>query len=178
MFKGGIAISNKPLRVNEAVRAPQIRVIDEAGKQLGIMTPAEALRLAEERGLDLVEVSPNADPPVCRLMDYGKFIYERAKKEREARKAQKSVEVKEIRLRPKIGEHDLAVKMRDMRRFLSSGNKVKVRLLFRGREVSHPEVGKELLDRLASEFADIANVEQAPRAEGRSLVMILGPINK
>lgn len=142
------------------------------------MTPAEALRLAEERGLDLVEVSPNADPPVCRLMDYGKFVYERAKREREARKAQKTIEVKEVRLRPKIGEHDLAFKLRDMRRFLASGNKVKVRVLFRGREVAHPEVGKELLDRLAAEVADMAAVEQEPQVEGRTLVMLFTPLSK
>lgn len=142
------------------------------------MTPAEALRLAEERGLDLVEVSPNADPPVCRLMDYGKFAYERAKREREARKAQKTIEVKEVRLRPKIGEHDLAFKLRDMRRFLASGNKVKVRVLFRGREAAHPEVGKELLDRLAAEMADVASVEQEPQVEGRTLVMLFAPLSK
>ncbi len=142
------------------------------------MTPAEALRLAEERGLDLVEVSPNADPPVCRLMDYGKFAYERAKREREARKAQKTIEVKEVRLRPKIGEHDLAFKLRDMRRFLASGNKVKVRVLFRGREAAHPEVGKELLDRLTAEMADVASVEQEPQVEGRTLVMLFAPLSK
>lgn len=142
------------------------------------MTPAEALRLAEERGLDLVEVSPNADPPVCRLMDYGKFAYERAKREREARKSQKTIEVKEVRLRPKIGEHDLAFKLRDMRRFLASGHKVKVRVLFRGRELAHPEVGKELLDRLAAEVADVASVEQEPQVEGRTLVMLFAPLSK
>ncbi|MGC8826742.1 MAG: translation initiation factor IF-3 [Anaerolineae bacterium] len=171
-------MSSKTHRVNEAIRAPQVRVIDETGKQIGVMTPAEALRLAEERGLDLVEVSPNADPPVCRLMDYGKFAYERAKREREARKAQKTIEVKEVRLRPKIGEHDLAFKLRDMRRFLASGNKVKVRILFRGREAAHPEVGKELLDRLAAEMADVASVEQEPQVEGRTLVMLFAPLSK
>jgi translation initiation factor IF-3 len=152
---------------------PQVRVIDEAGNQLGVMDTRDALRLAESKGYDLVEVAPNADPPVCRLIDYGKFVYERAKREREARKAQKVVDVKEIRLRPKIGEHDVAYKLRDARRWLADGDKVKVRVVFRGREVTHPEVGKELLERVAAELQDVAIVEQKPHAEGHSLLMIL-----
>jgi len=134
--------------------------------------------MAESKGLDLVEVAPNAEPPVCRIMDFGKFVYERAKREREARKAQKAIEVKEIRLRPKTGEHDIAFKVRDARRFLADGSKVKVRIVFRGREITHPEVGKELLDRIAEEMQDVAVVEQKPHAEGRSLLMILSAAGK
>ena len=142
------------------------------------MSVPEALRIAHERGLDLVEVAPNATPPVCRLLEYGKFLYEKSKREREARRSQKATEVKEIRLRPKTGEHDIAFKMRDMRRFLSTGAKVKVRVAFRGREITHSDVGRALLDRIAMEMADVAIVEQRPRLEGRSLLMILSPANK
>ncbi len=123
----------------------------------------------------MVEVAPNAVPPVCRLMDYGKFLYERSKKEREARRAQKQTEVKEIRLRPKTGEHDIAYKVRDARRFLQKGAKVKVRIRFRGREITHPEVAKELLDRIAAELGDVAEVEKAGAMEGRTMLMILSP---
>ena len=157
------------------IRAPQIRVIDQDGKQLGVMSPDKALSLARERGLDLVEVAPNADPPVCRLMDYGKYLYERSKRERVARRAQKQIEVKEVRMRPKTGEHDIAVRVRAARRFLNSGAKVKVRVRFRGREITHLEVGHELLERIANELSDVAVVEQKPRLEGRSLLMILAP---
>jgi translation initiation factor IF-3 len=135
----------------------------------------EALQIARTRGTDLVEVAPNALPPVCRLMDYGKFLYERSKREREARKAQKQTEVKEIRLRPKTGEHDIAYKLRDARRFLQKGAKVKIRIRFRGREITHPEVAKELLDRVAEDLSDVAVVEQAGEMEGRTMLMILGP---
>ena len=152
-----------------------MRLIDEQGTQLGVMPTAEALRIAREREIDLVEVAPNADPPVCRLMDYGKYLYERSKREREARKAQKQTEVKEIRLRPKTGEHDIAYKIRDARRFLKKGAKVKVRIRFRGREITHPEVAKELLDRIAEELSDVAVVEQPGRMEGRTMLMILAP---
>jgi translation initiation factor IF-3 len=139
------------------------------------MPAAEALQIARERGTDLVEVAPNATPPVCRLMDYGKFLYERSKREREARKSQKQAEVKEIRLRPKTGEHDIAYKVRDARRFLQKGAKVKVRIRFRGREITHPEVAKELLDRIAEDLSDVAMVEQAGQMEGRTMLMILAP---
>jgi len=161
--------------VNESIRAPQVRVIDEAGNQLGVLDTRDALRMAESKGIDLVEVAPNADPPVCRFIDYGKFIYEKAKKEREARRAQKTVDVKEIRLRPKIGGHDVDFKVCDARRWLADGDKVKVRVVFRGREITHPEVGKDLLDRIAQELADVAVVEQKLHAEGHSLLMILSP---
>lgn len=142
------------------------------------MSVREALDIAQERDLDLVEVAPNADPPVCRLLEYGKFLYEKSKREREARKSQKSTEIKEIRLRPKTGEHDIAFKMRDMRRFLNSGAKVKVRVAFRGREITHSEVGRAMLDRIAGEMSDVAMVEQRPRLEGRSMLMILSPATK
>jgi len=142
------------------------------------MSVSEALRIATDRGLDLVEVAPNADPPVCRLLEYGKFLYEKGKREREARKAQKATEVKEIRFRPKTGEHDIAFKLRDVRRFLVAGSKVKVRVCFRGREITHAEVGRELLDRLANDLADVAQVEARPHIEGRSLLMILNPAGK
>ena len=142
------------------------------------MSVREALDIANERDLDLVEVAPNADPPVCRMLEYGKFLYEKSKREREARKAQKSTEIKEIRLRPKTGEHDIAFKMRDMRRFLNSGAKVKVRVAFRGREITHAEVGRAMLERIAGDLSDVAAIEQRPRLEGRSLLMILSPANK
>ncbi len=150
-------------------------MIGEDGKQLGVMNRADALAMARELNTDLVEVAPQADPPVCRLMDFGKFQYERAKKEREARKAQKEVEVKEIRLRPKTGEHDIEVVLRRARRFLHDGSKVKARVRFRGREITHPEVAEDLLQRVAHDLQDVAEVEKAPGMEGRSLLMILAP---
>jgi translation initiation factor IF-3 len=148
-------------------------LIDENGAQVGVISITEALEIARTRETDLVEVAPNASPPVCRLMDYGKFLYERSKREREARRAQKQTEVKEIRLRPKTGEHDIAYKVRDARRFLQKGAKVKVRIRFRGREITHPEVAKELLDRVAEELSDVAEVEKAAAMEGRTMLMIL-----
>jgi translation initiation factor IF-3 len=164
--------------VNEAIRSPQLRVIDSDGKQLGILPRREALRLAGERDLDLVEVSPNANPPVVKLMDFGKYQYERAKREREARKASKNIEVKEIRLRPKTGEHDLGFKVRQARSFLEGGAKVKVRIRFRGREITHPEVARDLMERIAKELSDVSAVEQRPGFEGRTILMILAPTAK
>jgi translation initiation factor IF-3 len=134
----------------------------------------DALESAQANGLDLVEVAPSADPPVCRMMDYGKFRYEQAKRERKARKAQKT-EVKEIRLRPKTGEHDVAFKVKNARRFIDDGCKVKVRVRFRGREITYPEIGRQMLKRVAEELEDVAEVEQRPRMEGRSMLMILSP---
>jgi translation initiation factor IF-3 len=138
----------------------------------------DALDMARERNLDLVEVSPNADPPVCRIMDYGKFLYDRSKRERKARKAQKSIEVKEIRLTPKIGDHDIDFRVRDAQRWLSQGAKVKVRVRFRGREITYPEIGRILLDDVAERLADVSDVESPPRMEGRSMLMILSPVTK
>ena len=138
----------------------------------------EALAVAQEHDLDLVEVAPNADPPVCRLLDYGKYIYERAKKEKEARKAQKAKEIKEIRLRPKTGGHDIAHKVRDAHHFLEEGCKVKVRVRFRGREITYPEVARGLLEQIAADLEDVGHVEQQPRLEGRTMLMILSPSRK
>jgi translation initiation factor IF-3 len=145
---------------------------------IGIVPVREALAMARERGLDLVEVAPNADPPVCRLMDYGKFLYEKSKRERKARKAQKSADVKEIRLGPKTGEHDIDFKVRDASRFLQSGSKVKVRVRFRGREITYPEIGRELLQDIAARLSEVSQVESPPRMEGRSMLMILAPDSK
>ncbi len=154
---------------------PEVRLIGAQGDQLGIVPITEALRIAQEEQTDLVEVAPQADPPVCRLVDYGKFLYEQSKKERESRKSQKQTEIKEIRLRPKTGEHDIAFKLRDARRFLQRGAKVKVRIRFRGREITHPELGRALLNRVAEELSDVAVVEQAGRMEGHTMLMVLGP---
>lgn len=150
-------------------------MIDEAGTQIGIIPVREALQIAEERGLDLVEVAPNAVPPVCRMMDYGKFRYEQSKKEREARKNQKQVELKEVRLRPKTDDHDRDVKANQARRFLRSGDKVKFTVRFRGREMAHPDIGREMLEQIAELLRDIAIVEQKPLMEGRALSLILAP---
>jgi translation initiation factor IF-3 len=168
-------ISRDRTRVNASIRALQLRVIDSDGKQLGILPRAEALRLAEERSLDLVEVAPQAEPPVAKLMDFGKYQYERAKREREARKSRKEVEVKEIRLRPKTGEHDLNFKIRQARSFLETGAKVKVRIRFRGREITHPEVAMKQMERIAEALSDASVVEQSPGFEGRTILMILAP---
>lgn len=142
------------------------------------MSIQEALAVAREQDLDLVEVAPNADPPVCRLLNYGKYVYERTKKEKEARKAQKTREIKEIRLRPKTGEHDIAHKVRDARRFLEEGSKVKVRVRFRGREITHLEVARDLLEGIAADLEDVGRVEQQPGLEGRTMLMILSPSGK
>ncbi|MFN8454562.1 MAG: translation initiation factor IF-3 [Anaerolineae bacterium] len=162
-------------RINEEITVPEVRLIDGEGKQLGVMETRKALAIALEQGTDLVEVAPNANPPVCRLMNYGKFLYEAQKRERDARKSQAKVEIKEIRLRPKTGEHDIGYKLRDARKFLERGAKVKVRIRFRGREITHPEVARELLVRVAEELNDIALVEKKPGLEGNSMLMILGP---
>jgi len=142
------------------------------------MSLRDALDLAYGKDLDLIEVAPNADPPVCRILDAGKFFYERAKKEREARRSQKATDVKEIRLRPKTGEHDIAYKLKDARRFLEGGAKVKVRVRFRGREVTHSELGMELLKMVAEKLSDVSTIEQHPEREGRSLLMVLSPAKK
>jgi translation initiation factor IF-3 len=152
-----------------------VRLIDENNENHGVVPIQKALQLASERGLDLVEVAPTANPPVCRIMDFGKFQYERAKKEREARKQQKQVEVKEIRLRPKTDDHHRSFKVRDARRWLQEGMKVKVRIRFRGREITYPEIARDMLTEVADELKDIAVVEQAPNMEGRTMLMVLAP---
>lgn len=153
-------------------------MIDETGKQLGVYPTREALRVAEDRGLDLVEVSPNANPPVCRLLNYSKYMYERSRRDREARKAQKQAEIKEIRLRPKIAEHDVMVKLKLARRFLGEGSKVRVRVRFRGREITHKEIASELLAKVAEQMSDVAVIEQRPAMEGRTMLMVLAPADK
>ena len=150
-------------------------MIDASGENVGVISTEEAFRMAKEADLDLVEVAPNAEPPVCRVMDYGKFLYERTKKEREARKAQVKVEIKEIRLRPKTTEHHRGFKVRDARRWLGNGMKVKVRIRFRGREITYPEIALNDLRAIAEELSDVAVVEQNPSLEGNSMLMVLAP---
>jgi translation initiation factor IF-3 len=157
------------------IRAKEVRVIGGRGEQIGIMPTGEALKLAQEREVDLVEVAPGAVPPVCRLLDYGKFKYEQAKKEREAHKRQTIVSVRQVRFRPKTGRHDLEYKIAQVGKLLDKGNKVKVLVLFRGREMSHPQLGKELLDNVADTLAEKASVERPAAIEGRSMSMILSP---
>jgi translation initiation factor IF-3 len=152
-----------------------VRVIDAAGEQLGIMPIREALTLAGERELDLVEVAPNADPPVCRLMDFGKYLYEKQKRERESRKAHKQIEVKEVQMGPKTDEHDIQVVLNKIRKFAKDGAKIRVRVKFKGREIYHPEVAQELLQRVAADVATDASVESMPAFDGKSLIMILAP---
>lgn len=153
----------------------EVRVIDEMGEQVGIISTRDALDMARERDLDLVEVAPNATSPVCRLMDYGKFRYEQTKKEREARKNQKQVELKEIRMKPRTDTHDLEVKANSARRFLEDGHKVKFSVRFRGREIAHPEIGREMLEQLAEDLREHSTVDQRPQMEGRAFSMILSP---
>ena len=162
-------------RVNRAIRAREVRLIGADGQQLGIMLTRDALAIAEEQELDLVEVAPNAEPPVCRLMDYGKYLYEKQKRERESRKAQKQIEVKEVRLRPKTDEHDIQVVLTKIRKFAKEGAKIRVRIRFRGREIYHPEVAQELLDRVAGDVSDVTVVEARAILDGRSMVMLLAP---
>lgn len=150
-------------------------MIDASGENVGVVSTEEAVRIAQEADLDLVEVAPNAEPPVCRVMDYGKFLYERTKKEREARKAQVKVEIKEIRLRPKTTEHHRGFKVRDARRWLENGMKVKVRIRFRGREITYPEIALNDLRTIAEELSDVGVVEQNPSLEGNSMLMVLAP---
>jgi translation initiation factor IF-3 len=152
-----------------------VRVIDGSGKQVGVIATREALRMAIQQEIDLVEVAPEATPPVCRLMDYGKYVYGRTKREREARKSQKAAEVKEIRLRPKTGEHDILFKVKQIRTFLSDGAKVRVRIWFKGREISHSEIGRDILNRVMEALSDAAVVEQFPMMEGQTMFMLLSP---
>jgi translation initiation factor IF-3 len=169
------AISAGDYRINERIRAREVRLIDENNENVGVVPLKEALQRAADFELDLVEVAPNADPPVCKIMDFGKFLYERAKKDREARKQQKQIEVKEIRLRPKTDDHHRSFKVRDARRWLEEGMKVKVRIRFRGREITYPEIARTMLVEIAEELKDIAVVEQTPNMEGRTMLMVLSP---
>ena len=155
--------------------APSVRLISADGAQVGVVTLQAALRAAEDSGLDLVEVSPNADPPVCKLLDYGKYKYEAQKKANEARKRQKTFDVKEIKMRPNIDDHDYGVKMRALARFIGDGDKVKVTIRFRGRELAHPEIGRNLLERIRDEAQERAKIEMMPRMEGRQMIMVMAP---
>jgi translation initiation factor IF-3 len=162
-------------RVNDRIRVPEVRLIDETGAQLGVMKTDEALRYAQDRDLDLVEVAPEAKPPVCRVLDYSKYKYEQAQKAKAAKKHQQQITIREIKFRPKIAEHDYATKKGHIERFLKHKDKVKVTIMFRGREVTHPDRGVMILDRLAEELAELASVEQRPNLDGRNMTMLLGP---
>ena len=157
------------------IRVPEVRVIGQEGDQLGILPTTDALQLAEEQGLDLVEVAPNEKPPVCRIMDFGKYKYQQSKRLQQAKKKQKVILVKEIKLRPKTEEHDYHFKSQHVRRFLQDGHKAKVTIVFRGREMAHTELGRRILDRMAIELEDVCTIEQNPKQEGRNLAMVLSP---
>jgi len=165
----------KQLRVNERIRAQEVRLVGEKGEQLGVMPLSQAREIARKHNLDLVEVAPTSVPPVCRLLDYGKYKYEQAKKEQEARKNQKVSLLREVRLRPKIGDHDFEAKARIARKLLADGDKVKVTIMFRGREITHPELGRKLLQRMIESLQDAASLERQPVMEGRRLDIILAP---
>ena len=162
-------------RINERIRVPEVRVIGDDGTQIGILKTDDALRMAQERDLDLVEVAPDAKPPVCRILDYSKYKYEQAQKQKQARKHQTQITIREIKFRPKIAAHDYATKKGHVERFLLHKDKVKITIMFRGREVTHPERGTMILDRLAEELEELATIEQRPNLEGRNMTMVLGP---
>lgn len=169
--------SQKGPRTNEEIRVPEVRLISETGEQLGVVQTKEAIKKAVAVGLDLVEVSPNAVPPVCKILDYGKYKYQAQKKKAEAKKKQKVIHLKEIKLRPNIGEHDYQVKFKAAIKFLESGDKVKFSLRFKGREMAHKEIGTELFDRFIEDLKDIAKLELKPKLEGKQIVMIVIPLN-
>ncbi|MBL8132375.1 MAG: translation initiation factor IF-3 [Anaerolineae bacterium] len=164
--------------MNNQIRAREVRVISDTKENMGVMSIGRALELAESRGLDLVEVSPEADPPVCRVMDFGKFQYEQSRKERKAKKQQKVIEVKEIRLSPKTDDHHLSFKVRDARKWIMDGMKVRVRIRFRGREITHANIGFDRLQKIAAELNDVAVIEQSPNMEGTTMLMVLAPGGK
>ena len=163
------------MRINEQIRAREVRVNADDGEQLGVMSVEDALNLAIERNLDLVEIAPTAKPPVCRIMDFGKYRYEQQKRDKEARKRQKTVDVKEVKLRPGIEDHDFNTKYKNAVRFLEDGDKVKITIMFRGRELSHPELGELLLIKMAKQLEDICIVERAAKLEGKNMIMIVTP---
>ncbi|KKE79027.1 translation initiation factor IF-3 [Oceanobacillus caeni] len=166
------------MNVNEKIRAREVRLIDSNGDQLGVKTRQEALEIAQTRNLDLVLVAPNAKPPVCRIMDYGKYRYEQQKKEKEARKKQKIINIKEVRFTPGIGDHDFETKVKNAKKFLEKGDKLKASVRFRGRAITHKELGQEVLTRLAEELKDVATIESKPKMEGRNMFMMLAPISE
>lgn len=159
--------------MNEDIKADEIRVVDEDGEMLGVMSVEEGIEKAYEAGLDLIEISPNATPPVCKILDYGKYKYEQQKKANEARKKQKVIDVKEVKIRPGIEDHDYKVKMRNARRFLEDGDKVKVTMRFRGREMAHIDIGMDIMERIKEELADVGKVDMQPKLEGRQAIMVL-----
>ena len=161
--------------MNNEINAPQVRVVNADGDMVGVISVEEGVELADDVGLDLVEVSPNADPPVCKILDYGKYKYAEQKKANEARKKQKTIDIKEIKMRPGIDEHDYQVKMRSVRRFLDGGDKVKMTIRFRGREMAHLDLGMKVLDRVREEIDELAKVEQFPKTEGRLMTMVIAP---
>jgi len=161
--------------VNERIRAKEIRVVDDEGKQLGIMPPYDAVKIARERGLDLVEVSPTANPPVCRIINYGKYLYQLSKRQHEARKHQRSIELKEVKFRPRTSEHDFQTKRNHIAQFLDAGNKVKATIMFRGREMAHRDLGWQMMQRLITELGEAVQVETRPKQEGPNLTAILAP---
>ena len=168
-------IAKEEPRINEQIRIKEIRVVGDEGEQLGVMSPREAMEIANERHLDLVEIAPTAKPPVCRIMDYGKYRYEQQKREKEAKKKQKIIDVKEVKFRPGIEDHDFEVKLKNAMRFLNDGDKVKCTIMFRGRELTHPELGEALLDRVAEKLKDVAVVARKSKLEGRNMIMIVDP---
>ncbi len=177
--RGGVGIKEKErekrVRVNEQIRIPEIRVIDPEGEQLGVMATQDALKIAEERGLDLVEIAPNSRPPVCKIMDFGKFKYEQSKKAHESKRKQHTTHLKEIKIRPKIEEHDLQFKLRNAEKFLNERDKVKITIVFRGREMEHIDMGRKILDRIVNRFSSIAIIEKDAVQVGKMISMILGP---
>ena len=173
-----ISTPEKPNRKNQEIRVPRVRVIGSDGEMIGVLSRDEALRMAEEEGLDLVEIQPNADPPVCKIMDFGKFKFELQKKANEAKKKTKQVEIKEVKFRPVTDEGDYQIKLRNLRRFLEEGDKGKVTLRFRGREITHQEIGMRLLERVRDDLTDCSVVENMPKLEGRQMIMVLGPKKK
>ncbi len=173
---GGVsAISRETLRINEEIRIREVRVTGANGEPLGIMQTKDALKLAEDQHLDLVEVAPKARPPVCKIMDFGKYRYEQQKRDKEARKKQKVITIKEVKLRPNIEQHDFDVKLKNAQRFIEEGNKVKVTVMFRGRELSHPELGTTILNKMSDALGDSVNVERTAKLEGKNMTMILSP---
>ena len=170
-----LPISNKELQINEQIRDREVRVVDADGSQLGVMPTAKAKELAEQRSLDLVKIAPQATPPVCKIIDYGKFRFEQSKREKEQRKNQRTVEIKEVRLSLNIDTHDFETKKNHALRFIGEGNKVKASIRFRGREMGHPEQGLEIMRRFAESMAEVANVEKPAKLEGRTMLMFLAP---
>ncbi|HKJ76979.1 MAG TPA: translation initiation factor IF-3 [Gammaproteobacteria bacterium] len=173
-----MAAKDKQVRLNDDITAPQVRLIGKEGEQVGIVELDDALKMGQEAGLDLVEVAPQAEPPVCRIMDYGKYIFEERKKKQAAKKKQKQVQVKEVKFRPGTDEGDYQVKLRNLVRFLSEGDRVKITLRFRGREMAHQELGRNLLKRVEEDLVDLGTVEQFPKMEGRQMVMLMAPKKK